>query len=308
MRDKVIAAVVVLYYSRPDELDRLLRSVIDQVNMVFVVDNTPNPIQEVAMLVARFAPRACYFPLMENMGIAAAQNIGIEKSTAALCSHVLLLDQDSALPGGMVESLLTAEAVLLRDGREVGAIGPQFIDEKSRRPSASIRHRSFWIQRLYLDPDSVDPVETDHVIASGSMIRTSVLQHIGLMREDFFIDWVDIEWCMRARSKGYISYYAPNAVMKHSVGDSVVTVLGRDVHLHNDLRNYYMLRNAVYLFRLKSMGWRWKINFAPRIPCYLVLYPLLSKRKMWNLRLVLKALSDGMRGRLGKLQQVAEQR
>ena len=139
------------------------------------------------------------------------------------------------------------------------------------------------------------------MIASGSIIRTSALQCIGLMREDFFIDWVDIEWCMRAKRMKYMSYYMPSVVMKHSVGDSVVTILGRDVHLHNDLRNYYMLRNAIYLFRLKSVGRKWKINFLPRIPCYVVLYPLLSTHKIQNVRFVARALLDGILGRLGPL-------
>jgi rhamnosyltransferase len=216
-------------------------------------------------------------------------------------SHVLLLDQDSALPTNMVELLLAGETALLRQGKQVAAVGPQFIDEKSGRPSPAIRHRYFGIQKLYLDPNSGVPVETDHMIASGSVIRTSVLERVGLMRDDLFIDWVDIEWGMRARSMGYNSYYIPSAVMKHSVGDSVVTIFGRDVHLHNDIRNYYMLRNAIYLFRFKSMGWRWKINFAPRIPCYLALYPILSNSKLKNFKIILRAVRDGIFGRLGRL-------
>jgi rhamnosyltransferase len=132
------------------------------------------------------------------------------------------------------------------------------------------------------------------------LIGTAAFGAIGLMRDDLFIDWVDIEWALRARSLGYKSYYVPNAGMAHSVGDDVVQVLGRDFHLHDDLRNYYLLRNATYLMRVKSMGWRWKITFAPRIPCYFVLYPCLSKSKLKNARLVLRAFMDGLRGRLGR--------
>jgi rhamnosyltransferase len=118
----------------------------------------------------------------------------------------------------MVATLLAAEGDLLGKGKQVAAVGPQFIDENSGNPSPAIRHYYFRIQKLYLDPSSSDPVETDHMIASGSIIRTSVLDSVGAMREDFFIDWVDIEWCMRARSMGYLSYYVPSVVMKHSVG------------------------------------------------------------------------------------------
>ncbi len=296
-----IAAIVVLYHPDNRLLERLLSSVVDQVNRILVIDNTPNPDAEITRLLNSFDERVSYFPLGDNMGIATAQNIGIEKSIAASCSHVLLLDQDSALPPKMVEDLLAAEAALLREGKEVAAVGPQFIDEKSGRPSPAIRHHYFWIHKMYLDSNSADPVETDHMIASGSIMRTSVLQRVGPMRDDLFIDWVDIEWCMRARSMGYKSYYIPSAVMKHSVGDSMVKVLGRDVHLHNDLRNYYMLRNAIYLFRLKSMGWRWKINFAPRIPCYVVLYSWFSKNRLDNITMILRAIYDGLRGRLGRL-------
>jgi rhamnosyltransferase len=304
----LVAAIVVLYFPDRHAVQGLVRSLEDQVDFIFVIDNTP--MNELAPEEELFPPDfkvpLNYTAQGENTGIAAAQNSGIRQALAAGASHVILFDQDSALPPKMVESLLVAEANLLSKGVEVAAVGPQFVDEKSGRPSPAIRHRYFRIQKLYLDPQSTEPFETDHLIASGSIIRASVLQKVGLMRDDFFIDWVDIEWGMRARSVGYKSYYAPNVVMKHSVGDSVVTVLGRDVHVHNDLRNYYMLRNAIYLYRLKSMGWRWKINFIPRIPCYLVLYPILSKHKILNLRYLIRGIWDGARGRLGQFQRTEE--
>jgi rhamnosyltransferase len=298
-----VAAIIVLYCPKIDLLERLLGSLIDQVDRVIIVDNTLKPDVEIRKLVERFATLDSYIALDDNLGIATAQNIGIRRSLSEGYSHVLLLDQDSVLPPKMVESLLLAEANLLSIGVGVAAVGPQFIDEKSGKPVAAIRHHYFRIQRLYLDPKSTDPFETDHLIASGSIIRASVLQRVGLMRDDFFIDWVDIEWGMRARSMGYKSFYVPSVVMKHSVGDSVVTVLGRDMHQHTDLRNYYMLRNAVFLFRLNSMGWKWKINFAPRIPVYLILYPWFSKDRLNNIKLTFRALFDGLRGQLGKLGQ-----
>lgn len=297
----MIAGIIILYYPKVEELDRLLRSVVNQVNLLFVVDNTPVPTIAVAELVSVFKPSAKYIPLGDNVGIAAAQNIGIRKAIAAACSHVLLLDQDSVLPPSMVSGLLAGEEALLRKGHKVAAVGPQFIDDKSGRACPAIRHRWLGIQKTSMDSASSEPIETDHIIASGAMIRVSVLEQIDLMREDFFIDWVDIEWCMRAQSIGYYSFYIPSVVMKHSVGDSIATIFGRDIHIHNNIRNYYMLRNAIYLLRLKSMNWRWRINILPRIPCYMFLYPLLSRNKRRNMQLVFKALLDGIVGHLGKI-------
>ncbi|MGA7521620.1 MAG: glycosyltransferase family 2 protein [Acidobacteriaceae bacterium] len=302
-----VAAIAVLYHPKMESLQRLIGSTVGQAEAIYVIDNTPDPAAVVRSFLAAEAS-VRYIPLGQNVGIAAAQNAGIRASMEAGFTHVLLLDQDSALPAGMVRNLLAAEAAILQSGPEVAAVGPQFIDEKTGRPCPAIRHRWIGIQKLRMDPRSSEPVETDHMIASGSLMRISVLSKVGLMRDDFFIDWVDIEWGMRARNMGYKSYYVPNVVMRHSVGDAVVVLFGRDVHLHNNIRNYYMLRNAIYLFRLKSMGWKWKINFLPRIPCYLILYPLLAKHRAANLRCVLRGFADGLAGRMGEMRKGAASR
>ena len=297
----MIAAVVVTYHPRLETLDRLLKSVVDQVGMVFVVDNTPVPDRELFDLLSQFEPLAKYISMKGNRGIASAHNAGIQASIDAGCSHVLLLDQDSVLPPGMVNRMVAGEDRLLRDGQQVAAVGPQFWDEKTGKIYPAVQFGHFHIRKIYLDRRSTVPVEADYLIASGSMIRASVFREVGLMREDLFIDWVDVEWGLRARSMGYRSYHIPDALMAHNVGDAVVSILGRDIHVHSDLRNYYMLRNALYLFRMKTMGWRWKITFAPRIPCYFVLYPILSANKCQNIKMVWRALFDGISGHLGPI-------
>lgn len=297
----MVAAVVILYYPDLPVLRRLLDSVFEQVDAIIAVDNTPGDCTELASYFEVYPNPVCYIPLGRNLGIAAAQNIGIRKSLSEGYSHFLLLDQDSALPPGMVSKLLDAEKSLIQSGERVAAVGPQFVDEKTGRGSFAIRCGIFWVNKIKLDPQSSLPVETDHLIASGSLISAATIEAVGLMCEGLFIDWVDIEWALRARSFGYKSYYVPNAVMVHSVGDAVIQVLGRDVHLHSDFRNYYLLRNATYLMGVRSMGWRWKLTFLPRIPCYLVLYPCLSRSKFKNAKLLLRAFMDGVCGRLGPL-------
>ena len=297
----MVAAILVLYRPTTKDLHRLLDSIVPQADVVLVVDNTPDPHAEILALVARYGPKTRYLPLGANRGIAYAQNVGIRKSFELGCSHVLLLDQDSVVPPGMIENLLAAEARLLGEGKAVAALGPQFYDEKTGKTYPAVRLEYYRVKKLYLDSNSTEPIEADYLISSGSMIRAEILNEVGLMRDDLFIDWVDVEWGLRARSMGLKSYHAPNVLMTHNVGDAVVTILGRDIHVHNDIRNYYMLRNALFLFRLKSMGLRWKITFLPRIPCYLFLYPFLAENRLRNLRFVVRALQDGLAGRMGEM-------
>ena len=295
----MVVATIVLYHPDFGLLENLLKSLNGQVDGVVAVDNTPYLSSATMPLLSRFSYPISYVPLGENRGIAEAQNIGIREGILRGCSHVLLLDQDSTLPAGMVQKLLAAEGELLRAGKKIAAVGPQYIDEKTGIPSFAIRYRELWVDRIRLDPHSSVPVETDILIASGSIIRAIALESVGMMRSDLFIDFVDTEWALRARSMGYKCYCVPDTVMMHSVGDVAVQAFGRKVYLHSDLRKYYRVRNAMYLLRLQSMGRQWRSYVLRWIPYYLLLNLWISRNKMEIARLLLKALWDGFQGRLG---------
>lgn len=297
------AAVVVLYFPHCQSLNRMLQSVVGQVDIAFLIDNTPHPLAEIRALVAQFGSCVSYRPLGDNLGIAAAQNAGIEQAVSQGASHIILFDQDSVPGSDMICELQSAETSLCKQGLPVAAVGPVFIDEQSGRTSPVVHYSYFGLRTIAVEPSDSSPIEAHFLIASGCLIRTSVLRAVGRMREDLFIDWVDNEWGLRARSMGLRCYVVPQARMTHNVGDGAVHLLWKQIHLHSDERNYYLLRNAIFLMRLKTMGARWKLSFLPRLPCYLVLYPLLSKHKKENLRLLVTAAFDGLRGRMGRHEQ-----
>jgi len=299
----LIVAVIVLFIPDLKLLERLLASLNGQVDRVLTIDNTPDPAVTMAPFLAKFPFSISYIPLGENKGIAEAQNIGIREAISTGCSHVLLLDQDSKLPLDMVAKLIAAESELLKAGIKVAAVGPQYKDEKTGILSFAVRYRAMSVRKIRLDPLSNEPVETDILIASGSIIRSATLQSVGLMRSDLFIDFVDTEWALRARSSGYKCFCIPNVIMTHNVGDTATKVFGRSVYLHSELRKYYRLRNAVYLLRLSSMGWGWRSFTLRWIPYYLVLIVCTSENKLRNAWLLVRALWDGLRGKLGQAQQ-----
>ncbi len=299
----MVAAIVVLYRPDRNAFQRLMRSLEDQVNVIFIVDNTP--VNEIS-LDEELLPPNLKVPLHytaqgENTGIAAAQNAGIRKALAAAASHIILFDQDSVPATGMIQTLLSAESTLIHEGLRVAAVGPVCIDERNGSASPAVRYRFLGLRIVSVDLSMSAAVESHFLMASGCLIRTSVLSTVGMMREDLFIDWVDNEWGLRARNMGLRCYIVPEARMTHRVGDGVVSLLGKPVHLHTETRNYYLLRNAIYLMRVRTMGIRWKISFLPRLPLYLVIYPLLAKHKLRHFATLLRALLDGMQGRLGRL-------
>ena len=129
----MVAAIVVLYRPDRNALQGLMRSLEDQVNVIFVIDNTPDHelVPEDQLFPLKLNVPLHYTAQGENTGIAAAQNTGIRQAVAAAASHIILFDQDSVPAAGMVQTLLSAEAKLINGGLRVAAVGPVFIDERN---------------------------------------------------------------------------------------------------------------------------------------------------------------------------------
>ncbi|MDP2071933.1 glycosyltransferase family 2 protein [Methylotenera sp.] len=300
--DSKVAAVIVLYF--PDEalLDRLLNSLRGAVSELFIIDNTPND-KLTWVSIDWFVSKnhhVVYHPLGDNYGIAKAQNVGIELAINNNCDHVILFDQDSAASQDMIVELLSEERALLVNGVKVGSVGPAFIDEKTGEYAKVIRYGNIFVNRISVSSNDVKPIQADYLIASGSLIRIAVLQEVGLMRDDLFIDWVDIEWALRAGNLGYLHFVIPKAVMLHSIGDDCVDIGVRKVNLHSDIRNYYIVRNACNLVLNSVMGRRFRTNIFLKIPTYVLFYSMTSKSRFASLKLLLRACVDGVSGRLGK--------
>ncbi|MFU2317863.1 glycosyltransferase family 2 protein [Rahnella sp. PCH160] len=297
---KKVCAIVVLYNPDLIVLHRLLKSVINQVGQVRLVDNTPDV--ELAKMDSEFSHYGAslsYEPFNENHGIAYAQNRGIDYAKNNNFSHVLLLDQDSELPAFMTEKLLEAEKELLKNDVKVAAVGPSFIDEKSGHIGPAVCVKFFRIKRIPITED-IPYFKSDYIIASGSLIRLSILDVTGVMDEKLFIDWVDIEWGERCSKLGYDSFIVSSVQMKHSIGDSYVQFLGRNINLHSDFRNYFIVRNASYLLFRNNLKFKSKFLLIVKIPYYIIMFSYLSKRKLYSVSLLTKAFLDGVVGRMYK--------
>jgi len=300
MNNENVVAIVILFNPEFNTLDLLLESVAKQVEKVLIIDNSPEPnIQKIENSIIKFGQITKYIPLYDNVGIAAAQNVGIKMSKDLGASHVLLLDQDSVLPERMVEDLISEEKFLLSKGFSVAAVGPSYIDQKTNE-SVSAVEASFLRTKRKNQNDTGEPLRSDYIIASGSLIRIDILNKFGLMREELFIDWVDIEWGERCRVNNCYSFVSQKVIMKHSIGDEHVNLIGKTIYLHSDFRNYFIVRNAVYLSKDKTLRLKLRFSMLFKVPYYIILFSLLSKRKFYSINLLTRAAVDGALNNMGK--------
>lgn len=295
--DAQVAAVVVTYEPEPERLQRALDAVRPQVSMLIVVDNgsrsTPPRIG---------ADQATLIRLPRNLGVGAAQNAGIRAAQAQGQRFVLLLDQDSVPAADMTRRLLEAHDDAQRAGLPVGAVGARVRDPDGR-DDGFVRFRAGRYEAVsVLDPD--EWIDCDMLIASGTLIPMAAIDAVGGMAEELFIDKVDTEWCLRARSRGWRLIGAPKALLHHRLGEGAVRIWfgrWRELRLHQPFRYYYMVRNGLLLRRSPHRTPAWCRADLRQLLSIVLYFGLLKPRGFAPLRMMLRGLVDGLRQVSGPL-------
>lgn len=297
-------AVVVTF--RPDMVAflNLLDVLLPQVERTIVVDNTPQQdVRVESMLASSQFDAVDLLRLGSNQGIATALNVGIQSALSAGATHILLSDQDSLPEGSMVAELMQASQRLSAEGRRVAAVGPTYIDRHTgiTFPFQSMLPGKFFYGHKRASKTS-PIVDALILITSGTLIGAEMLLDIGPMREDFFIDHVDIEWCHRARSMGYSLYGVHQAVMHHALGDAAAQVWyfgWRRESVYSPERVYYRIRNFVALCRLPAIQLRWKVRSSWYLLGFVYSQVIFGKHRLACLGMALRGLGDGLLGRMG---------
>lgn len=298
--DTRVVAIVVTYHPDVTAFRLLVEALRPQVAAIVVVDNgTPEP--KASELAAHLGRDEVFVPLAANQGIAAAQNAGIERAVALGATHVLLSDDDSLPAADMVERLVAAIRSPVPAGR-VAAVGPVTVDPRTGSAPLVFTDQRTGPRRIPALPTaSGAQVEVAFLIASGCLIDVAALREVGRMNADLFIDHVDLEWGVRASTAGWSLRVVVGAELTHSLGDDTRPVpwRSRAVHIQAPIRNYYMVRNTVWLVRGTLIPKAWRRGYLWWIARYIGYYMVLVRPRWERTRLMAAGLADGLRGRLG---------
>jgi rhamnosyltransferase len=244
-----IYAVLVTYNPDPACVASLAARLRDQVERLLVIDNGSANGTALAALCATL-PAVTLLALASNTGIAHAQNAGVALARREGARYIVYFDQDSTPPAGFVTTLRASFDTLSARVR-VAATVPVFRHARDGFYYPLILLRRFGL-RTKIVPDGAGgaPFVVSMAISSGTFTSLAVLDDVGPMRDDFFIDYVDTEWCLRALARGYTFYAVPGASMLHAIGDHTMPFLRWRVPVHTAARRYYRIRNGFYMLRL----------------------------------------------------------
>lgn len=297
-----VVAIVVTYNPEGARLRQAVCALRQEACTVVLIDNASAyvPAQQFA---ASDGTGLIVLRMTRNVGIGAAQNAGIEIARSLNASHVLLMDQDSVPRPGMVSHLLAWDAELRARGAALSAIGPRFADAASGQMSQHVRFARWHVGRVACGA-SDEPVPVDYLITSGSLIALDTLERVGPMDESLFIDHVDTEWILRARSLGLQAYGACDAVMEHELGEfrrRVWLLRWREVPFHKPFRYYYIVRNSLALYRRAYMPREWIRVDAVRLLQIFVYMSMFHPQRWQFMRMAIRGVRDAFARRSGAL-------
>lgn len=247
-----ICAVIVTYNIGESFIENF-KSLQGQADHAIVIDNGSGA-ATLAMLSGLVEAHPGFVEVIHNTenNLAKAQNIGIRRALAQKYDWVLMLDHDSRPGPGMTAAMRDAWA----NGRErdkIGIVAPHIRDRNAAREHAYLK--SFFIlffHRVGFTPERkvIDGVMS--VISSGSLIPLHVFEAVGMMDENFIIDYLDNDFCLRLIQRGFRIIVVRDAILYHSLGECRDHwLLG--VHVtstnHSPERRYFIYRNRITTWR-----------------------------------------------------------
>jgi len=277
-----------------------------QVAHIVCVDNTdaPGDVNPPAMLTPD--AHTTVLRLGHNVGIAHAQNLGIAHARTMSASHVLLMDQDSFPPPDLVPALL--RTMQQPSAQPVAAVGPLCRDVKTGCILPLIQRHGWRVRRVapmtmteFNVTSHKTSITVEYIPASGSLIDLALLERVGPLQADFFIDRVDVQWCLRARYLNLAIVVNPAVKMDHDQATRVVRLGTRTLYVGHDFRAYFHVRNSLAMALRARIAPFWRIDQLLKLPVYMALHIATAQHGRWSMTgLMIAAVRDALLCRMGR--------
>lgn len=288
-----ISAIIVTFNSG-EKIKNVVHKLSTQVEKIFIIDN--NSAKKEKVLDLKNQEKVEIICSSENIGLAAAQNIGIKKSIDENFEWILFLDDDSEVEDDFVEELKKGY-YSYEEKEKLGIVAPNILFKNLEKKIAYPIKSKVFIRRVSFNGQKyIDDVM--FVISSGSLMKIDMIKKMGLFEERFFIDHIDVEYCLRINSNNYKIRVVESSKLYQKVGNTSYKKIWKIKIYptnHKSQRQYTKFRNAIWTwkkyffkeFKYVTYDILLMINHMIRVLCF-------ESNKNKNVRFILKGLKDGI--------------
>ncbi len=283
-----LVSIITVNYNQPQATIELLQSLKKQsaINFeVILVDNASRENCETKF--TNTFPNLTFIRTKVNLGFAGGNNIGIN---VAKGDYIFLLNNDTEIPEGCIERMVEE----LKKNKNIGLLSPLILyyDDKSLIQYAGytslnyLTARNEQVGQFEKNEGQFDGItkETGFCHGAAVMCRTTDLKEAGLMDENYFLYYEELDWCEKFKRIGKGIYFTGKTFVYHKESVSV----GKD----SAIKTYFLTRNRM-LFIRKNTSLLNTIGFSIYyilIACPKLTFTYLASGKKHLTKYVLKAL------------------
>lgn len=269
---------------------------------IIVVDNGSSD-NSVAQIRAAH-PDVTLIETGANLGYAGGNNVGINQALAVGAEAVCILNNDVTVEPDFLSPLIA----VLQDQTDVGVATP-LVAEQIESGShvwalgSAVNWRTAAVTRQHASEPVASwrqqtPFEVEIASGSAMLVKSEVFQRVGLIDEEFFLYYEEVDWSLNVRQSRYRVLAVPSSVVWHTVSASLGVT--------SPVIDYYMLRNHLYLIDRHWSGLRrgyLRSRIVLRNLIAIAAFTVKSHggQRIPNRDARLLALRDAMKGRRGKM-------
>ena len=210
---------------------------------IILIDNESNQ-KELNDLKNQF-DQVKTFTSEKNLGFTGANNIGINYAIKNQFEYVMLLNNDTEIDKNFINPLLEA----LQKYNKLGAVQPvimNFYQNKKVWNAGGNLNKFFGYTSVIKKPKYINR-KIDWITGCCILIKTVVIKKVGLLDENFFAYYEDVDWSIRIKKAGYDLAVVKSSLIYHhgskaSKNESSEGTLSPFVH-------YLNIRNHIFLLR-----------------------------------------------------------
>ncbi len=237
-----------------------------------------------AIVVEEWSGWVSVKPSDHNGGFAYGNNVAIREFMAAEepPEYIHLLNPDTVVRKGAISQLVQ----FMQAHPKVGITGSRIESEEGKPLHSAFKFHTCWselergfkwgvltklLKRWVSSQEiSSDPVRTDWVSGASMMIRSEVINQVGLLDEAYFMYYEETDFCIQANRAGWECWYVPTSRVVHfegqSSGISNEKMMKRmPIYWFESRQRYFLKNNGVVPMILADFFWllgfsSWKLR------------------------------------------------
>jgi len=268
-------SIITVNYNQPLITEQLLSSISltnTYPNIEIIVVDNGSKVNDVPQWQAKY-PAFRFIRSDINLGFAGGNNLGVKEATG---EYLFFVNNDTEFTEGLIEKLVN----ILDTHPEVGMVSPKirYFDQPDTLQYVGFTAMNYYTCRNYcvgqfeLDKGQYDNSTGPTAYAHGAamMARKEAIDKAGLMAENFFLYYEEMDWCDHIKKAGYEIWVETKALIYHKESVSV----GRA----SALKEYFMNRNRI-LFIRRNAPIRARLFFYIYFMCLVVPRNIIAYKK-----------------------------